>query len=180
MKRYSLFSLLILSVALLAAQSAEQRVVPRISAITPAIGIEIPIGAMSSLLVQGSFGIRPEVVSTPSFIQTQIIFEPQLSIQPRYYFDLLSRASAGRDVSDYSADFFVLDVNGGRAITQTGNFNRLVITPGIGLQRSFGNRGYISLYAGPSVRLGPRILIQGNWLGFGGQLNLGWRLGNVS
>lgn len=180
MKQYSIFFLLFFSSALLAAQSAEQRIVPRLSALTPAIGVEVPIGAMSSVLIQGSVGIRPEVVSSPSFIQTQIIFEPQVSIQPRYYFDLLSRASLGKEVTDFSADFFVLDVNAGRAITQTGSFNRMVVTPGIGLQRSFGKRGYVSLYAGPSFRIGPRILIQGNWLTFGGQLNLGWRLGRVN
>lgn len=179
MKRITLLSLFIFCVSLLSAQYVDTRVVPKISALTPGIGVEIPLFQAWSVQIMGSVPVRAEVASSPNFIQTQLIVEPQVSIQPRYYFDLYSRAAAKKDVRDFSADFFVLDLNFGRALTQTGNFNRLVVNPGIGLQRSFGRRGYISLHAGPSVTLGPALLVQGRWLRVAGQVNLGWRLGQV-
>ena len=179
MKPISLLSLFIFSVSLLSAQKTLNRVVPKISALTPGIGVEIPFSDSWTVQLMASSPVRPEVVSSPTFIQTQLILEPQISIQPRYYFDITSRAAQGKDVRDFSADFFVLDLNVGRALTQTGNFNRMVINPGIGLQRSFGKRGYVSLHAGPSVTLGDPLLVQGRWLRVSGQLNLGWRLGPV-
>ena len=160
-----------------AGQDGGQRVVPRLSALRPALGLEFPVGRAGSLLMQASVGVQPEVVSTPSFIQTQLIITPQLSLQPRYYFDLLSREANGQSVTDFSADFLTLDLNFGQAITQTGNFFRLVVNPAIGLQRSWGRSAYVSIQAGPSVTIGDPLLVQGRWLGVDGQINLGWRLG---
>ena len=167
---------LLFSAAVLQAQSGETRIVPRISALTPALGVEIPTTDVVTVMIQGSLGLSAEVVNTPTFIQTQIIVTPQVSIQPRYYFDLLARQAEGKDVTDFSADYFTLDINAGRALTQTGSFNRLVLNPAIGLQRSFGRRSYVSIHAGPSLTLGNRLFVQGRWLGIAGQINLGWRL----
>lgn len=180
MKRLSILCLSLLALSCLSAQETTGRIVAKLSALTPGIGVEIPISGMWTVQLMGSSPVRAEVASSPTFIQTQLILEPQISIQPRYYFDLLTRAAAGKDVRDFGADFFVLDINIGRALTQTGDFNRLVINPGIGLQRAFGRRGYVSLHAGPSVTLGPALLVQGRWLRVSGQLNLGWRLGPVA
>ncbi len=159
------------------AQMSDQRAVPRLSVIAPALGIEIPAGPALTVLLQTTLGLRPEVVSTLNNIETQILVTPQLSIQPRYYFDLLSREADGKQVVDYAADFFSLDMNYGRVLSATGNFNRLVVMPAIGLQRNFGRRGYIALQAGPAFSFGSRLVVQGNLITIGGQLHMGWRLG---
>ena len=139
MKRIlTLIAILVLTTTLGMAQEkyTQPGISGRISITGPHLGMELATSQKSSIYAGFWTGIN---------FESEFYFTPEFTVEPRYYFNLDSRAARGKRIDNFSAWFLSFP------LTMQFPEMRFNLGPAIGFQRTLGRMWYFNIRMGPAL-----------------------------
>ena len=115
----------------------------RLSLLFPQVSLEAKLTEQTTMVAGFWTGISNYY--DPAYQDYRVIFTPQITLEPRYYFNVDTRLLKGKRVDHYSGAYLAFPFHV--------EFPELKYNMGpcIGFQKTLGHRGYINMSIGPGV-----------------------------